>query len=297
MRFCTECGGEVSAGQKFCAHCGARLQSLPPSSESAAARPPSTPQSPGRALPTATIIHEPDSNVAFPRSGSMLLADRPDPPAHVPVRYGIPPLAVLSGMLLAIVLSALAGYWWFSGRQTPTPAAAVEATEQALDAGGAQAVAPRDAASVEQMWTVVADATRGATDATEAIGPVDQKTAVIAPGGALALAYRNGPFFYNGPGADIEIRSPGGERTRYTIFAREDAAGPWLRFDVNSLGLGNGVAGHDMGHHGMERARQIMIKNEGGAALSIDAVTPLHMEPAAHDDDHAGGPAKPRVRR
>lgn len=225
----------------------------------------------------------------------MLLADRPDPPADVPARHAIPPLAVLSGMLLAVVLSALTGYWWFSRRQAPTPAVAVEATEQALDARGEKGVVPREAASVEQLWTVVADATHDATDAAEAIGPVDQKVAVIAPGGTLVLAYRNGPFFYNGPGADIEIRGPGGERTKYTIFAREDAAAPWVRFDVNSLGFGNGVADHDMGHHGMERARQIMIKNEGGASLAIDAVTPLHTEREAHDDDHAAGPAKPLV--
>lgn len=228
----------------------------------------------------------------------MLLADRPDPPAYAPAQYGrIPRLAVLAGMLLAIVLSALGGYWWFSGQSSPTPAVAVEATEQALDVHGAQGVAPREVAKVEQVWSVVVDATHDTTAAADVLGPADQTMAVIAPGGALALAYRNGPFFYNGPGADIEIRGPDGGRTRYTIFAREDAAGPWLRFDVNDRGFRNGVAGHDMGHHGMERARQIMIKNVGDADLAIDAVTPLHLELEPHDDDHAGSPAKPRDRQ
>lgn len=125
----------------------------------------------------------------------------------------------------------------------------------------------------------------------------DQKVAMIAPGGSLAVAFSTAEYFYNGSGADVEVHGSEGERTRYTIFARADTAGSWIRFDVNSLGFRNGVAGHDMGHHGLERARQIMIKNESGATLAIDALTPLHLQAEAHDDDHAGVPAKPRVRQ
>lgn len=306
MPFCTECGGAVTEQQRYCAHCGTAL-GLPPRPQSELS-PRSRSETAGVstvAVPTADSRTDPgiEPEVTFRRSGSLLLGDpaTPDATNLAGARFpGIPPVAVGVAIVAALLLSAVAGYWWFRGQASADRPRVVEATEQAIDSPGRSkpaASASGSAERVDGLWTLVPDSTRDAADAEAVLGSPDQKVAVIAPGGSLAVALRGGGYFYNGSGPDIEIHGRDGERSRYTVFARADPSGPWLRFDVNGRGFPNGVAAHDMGHHGMERTRQIMIKNEGGATLAVDALTPLHLQPEAHDDDHAGVPAKPRVRQ
>lgn len=302
MPFCTNCGGAVGDQHKFCAHCGVAAQQPPPAVTGHPAVRPAL-----RKVDAGIDTSAPDDvsarvrEISFARSGSTLLSDPPAPALPPDSTFrGIPPLAVAAAIVFLLALSGLTGYRWFS-RQTPRSAsAATDATEASLAAPGpANPTGPpgTEGLIADRTWTLVAEATREVSEGDQALGTSDQKVATIAPGGSLAVTLRAGEYLYNGEGPDIEIHGPEGERTRYTIFARADTAGSWVRFDVNSVGFRNGMVAHDMGHHGLERARQIMIKNESGATLAIDALTPLHLQAEAHDDDHAGVPAKPRVRQ
>lgn len=131
------------------------------------------------------------------------------------------------------------------------------------------------------LWEVIPDQTSGTTDAANALGAADGQVAVIKPGDQLALAYREGQFFGDGDSADLRVFGPKQERVSYIIFVRDDSAAPWERIDINRKGFPQGVAGHDMGHHGVQRARQILIKNNGNADLSIDAIVAVYKEVAA----------------
>jgi hypothetical protein len=102
--------------------------------------------------------------------------------------------------------------------------------------------------------------------------------AAIAPGGQLALAYLAGQFFGDGPGADLRVYGPAEERVSYLIFVRDDPAGAWQRVDINRRRFPQGVAGHDIGHHRVQRARQVMIKNDGPTELHVDAVAAVYKE-------------------
>ena len=311
MPFCTECGNPVSEDHRFCAQCGAALRGFERSEaavqSTAVAAVPEPPVAFTRPTqpPIASPAGRPEG--ALSRTSSALLADRDPLTVPASTERGIPPPLVMAGVLLAVALSGLGGYWWFRGKGVATDAGAVEATEQLIETPDKESSsdqrarvpegdsAPRTAVG-DPAWSLLTDSTRETTNAIEALGPPDRKTAVIAPGGSLAVAYPGDVYFYNGPGADIDVHGPDVERTRYTIFAREGAAGRWVRFDVNGRGFRNGVAGHDMGHHGMERARQIMITNEGDTDLAIDALTPRYRQAGTHDEHESGNPTHPRAR-
>jgi len=96
---------------------------------------------------------------------------------------------------------------------------------------------------------------------------------VINPGGQLALEYRGGKFFGDGHGADLHVYGLEQGRVSYLIFVRNDPAEEWTRIDINGKGFPRGEAEHDMGHHGVRQARQVMIRNNGKADLRIDAVS------------------------
>jgi hypothetical protein len=125
---------------------------------------------------------------------------------------------------------------------------------------------------------VIPDQTLNTTDAAFALGAADQQMALIKPGGQLALNYREGQFFGNGEGADLRVYGPQQERVSYLIFVRNDPAKDWQRIDINRKGFPQGSVGHDMGHHGVRQARQIMIWNTGNSDLSIDAATVVYEE-------------------
>jgi hypothetical protein len=99
------------------------------------------------------------------------------------------------------------------------------------------------------------------------------KMAVIDPGGQLALEYRDGRFFSDGRGIDLRVYGPEQRKVSYIIFVRNDLTEDWKQIDINRIGFLRGRALHDMGHHGIRQARQVMIRNNGNGDLRIDAVS------------------------
>jgi len=130
----------------------------------------------------------------------------------------------------------------------------------------------------DKPWGLIPDQTTGVVDAPNALGAADRQTAVISPGGQLALEYREGKFFGDGHGADLRVYGPEQSRVSYLIFVRNDPAVEWERIDINRRGFPSGEAGHDMGHHGIRQARQAMIRNIGKADLRIDAVSVVYKD-------------------
>ena len=124
-----------------------------------------------------------------------------------------------------------------------------------------------------KLWELIPDQTSGVADAANALGVADQRMVVINPGGQLALEYRGGKYFGDGHGADLYVYGLEQGRVSYLIFVRNDPAEEWTRIDINRKGFPQGEAGHDMGHHGVRQARQVMIRNDGNADLRIDAVS------------------------
>ncbi len=140
---------------------------------------------------------------------------------------------------------------------------------------------------VQHHWQVIPSETLNVADAANAAGEADQNMAAIGAGGQLALEYRAGQLFGNGQGGDLRLTGPQQTAGSYLVFVRNDSAGDWRRIDINRRGLPQGVAEHDMGHHDIAEARQVMIRNIGKTELNIDAVTALYKdsvprEPIAH---------------
>jgi serine/threonine protein kinase len=127
-------------------------------------------------------------------------------------------------------------------------------------------------------WGLIPDQTTGVADAANALGAADRQTVVISPGGQLALEYREGKFFGDGHGADLRVYGPEQGRVSYLISVRNDPAVKWERIDINRRGFPRGEAGHDMGHHGIRKARQVMIRNIGKADLRIDAISVVYKD-------------------
>jgi hypothetical protein len=127
-------------------------------------------------------------------------------------------------------------------------------------------------------WGLIPDQTSGVADAANALGVADRQTAVISPGGQLALEYREGKFFGDGHGADLRVYGPEQGRVLCLIFVRNDPAVEWERININRGGFPRGEAGYDMGHHGIRQARQAMIRNIGKADLRIDAVSVVYKD-------------------
>jgi hypothetical protein len=280
MPFCPMCGAAVAATHRFCADCGAEL---PARARGALSLQPESPavESMERedAAPASPHDERPQGNSPVPVRdllGSAVTQDRP----------GGQRVAIGVGMVALIVGSAVGGYMWFRpAPQTLASVASAEHTEQQVDA---PPIPPTDN---DQLWTLVADDTRETTDADAILGKADGRSAAISAGGTVALAYAGGMAFYNGEGADVRLDGPADEATRYTIFARGGPQERWLRFDVNRRGFPGGFVLHDFGHHEIEQATQILIRNDGSINLYIDAVTPLHLEPEAHEAPHARGGA------
>lgn len=301
MPFCTRCGTAVSEGHRFCAQCGAALQGGQAPAAVEARTTASQAVSHGPVVPSGASP-PPSYGDMTPRQGSILWTPG-EPLGRAEATEGRRGtfIVVTVGVLLVLLVLSVVGYRAFTRAQSTSPAAAVEATEQlvhppTVPVGGPQtpssnpsvtaigANAPAHAERVgDPRWTLIAEATRGTTNTDEALGPPDGKASVIAPGGRIALSADDEPF-YNGPGVDVEVYGPGGKPVPYTIFARAEPEGRWVRFDVNRRGFPNAAAGHDMGHHRIRQARQIMIQNDGSLDLYIDAVQPRYRVPAGHDE-------------
>ena len=154
--------------------------------------------------------------------------------------------------------------------EAPVPAPAVAPVS-------APAAAPATPAAHD--WSVVVEGTSDVTNATAALGARDDSVAVIAPGGTLAIRFIPGRGFSDAGGADVRVYAPAGQPTFYRLFARDEPGGPWVRFDTNRRGFPDGAASHDMGHHGVQHAHEIMILNAGSEDLRIDAIEPLYPQP------------------
>jgi eukaryotic-like serine/threonine-protein kinase len=250
----------------------------------------------------ATSTPEPADSL--PESSSFALSDGPLAPesAALPPRRS----GKLAVGLFGAALLFLGGYliWRYAGsrgaerikttalqirgaQQTPTVAPIVASTLKIQPAVVGQSTpsnAPERApdaapqATRGSLWELITNQTRGANEAENALGLPDQQMAVIAPGSQIALAYREGQFFGNGPGTDLRLHGPDGEIVLYSIYVRNDSAGAWRKVDVNRRGFIKGVSSHDMGHHGVQQARQVMIKNDGQADLKLDAITALYKD-------------------
>jgi hypothetical protein len=267
--FCPKCGA-TSSGNRFCTRCGAELSQLGASADVA-----------NQARPTSAATQFDTAPVS---SGA---------PIHdIAARSKL--LLLLFGVLLLLLVFGN-GLWWYrhsrgsvatiatnptANNQQQTAPAAKLANQQTVQAGklAASAAPVRQTPARQELWEVIYEETSDTTEAVNALGIADRQVAVIKPGGQLALAYREGRFFGNGGGADLHVFGPPQERVSYLIFVRDDAAAAWQRIDIHRQGFAQGAADHDMGHHGVRRARQILIKNNGAAELSIDAIAAVYKE-------------------
>jgi len=199
-----------------------------------------------------------------------------------------------SGKLVLLVFCALlllagcvAGLLWYAQKGANEKVAArsdsAGSGQRASTASGqpatperSETVSPSTSPAAESLpagnkpWGLIPDQTSGVADAANALGAADQQMAVISPGGQLALEYREGKFFGDGYGVDLRVYGPKQGRVSYIIFVRNDPAVKWERIGINRGGFPRGEAGHEMGHHGVRQARQVMVRNNGNADLRDD---------------------------
>src|SRR5262245_43687249 len=203
---------------------------------------------------------------------------------------------LVSAVFGALLLLAGGGLWWYihkDGKERSSAAKSSAGNDKRASTASGQPAIPDRGATVSpstspsaarslpggnKPWGLIPDQTRGVLDAPNALGAADRQTAVISPGGQLALEYREGKFFGDGHGADLRVYGPKQGRVSYLIFVKNDPAVEWERIDINRRGFPRGEAGHDMGHHGIRQARQVMIRNTGNADLRIDAVSVVYKD-------------------
>jgi hypothetical protein len=267
--FCPKCGA-TSDGNRFCTRCGTEL------------RKPGAPTKAADPAPTSGAATQFDTARIKSSATTRQLAAR-----------GKLLLALFGLLLLLLVLGN--GIWWFKyGRGSGTivttdttannqeqTAPVNKPTNQQTAQIDKPAASPTPTPARQELWEVIADQTRDATEATNALGVADRQVAILKPGGQLALAYRAGQFFGNGAGADLHVFGPPQERISYLIFVRDNATAAWQRIDIHRQGFAQGAADHDMGHHGVRQARQVLIQNNGATELSIDAVAAVYKEVVA----------------
>ncbi|MBI4485367.1 MAG: zinc-ribbon domain-containing protein [Acidobacteria bacterium] len=286
MAYCTECGQALEERDRFCAQCGTKVRRPSPASEP----PPAIPDRPVDPVRLAPPVGT--DELGPPQYGSMLRSAAELSPNISPAKNERPAWLIVSGAATLILLGAAAGYWWFVRPDVTGAASAVDpALAAASQPGGETGAAVADAHATGGGWRVVETFTGAVQHPAAAAGVPDGQIAVIPPGETLALEWTAGEF-YNGEGPDVRVVGRQGARARYTIFARTDPAGPWVRFDINTRGFPAGAAAHDFGHHGITEAREVLIRNEGAGNLDVDAVVPLYTEPQAHaeeSDAHGDG--------
>jgi len=221
----------------------------------------------------ATVITPISQEVVAPESDSseaMLVDNAPMfGEAFAKTESGGRRVLLVFGALL-LLAGGGAGIWWYAQK------GANEKVAAATNPAASNPAAPPSSEVIpagNKLWELIPDQTVGVADAANALGVADQRMAVINPGGQLALEYRGGKFFGDGHGADLHVYGLEQGRVSYLIFVRNDPAEEWTRIDINRKGFPQGEAGHDMGHHGIRQARQVMIRNDGNADLRIDAVS------------------------
>ncbi|MGH9837325.1 MAG: protein kinase domain-containing protein [Blastocatellia bacterium] len=250
-----------------------------------------------------TMLNAPSGSV--PAYDPAPTADVPTPPWGNPVTpsFELPTetkksnlVPLLIGLLLVLAAGGGLGFWLFSGKDkppsttaaTPTPAnnqpAPIDSRAPAATPG--PRVETQSPSLSNNLWELIGDQTTETINAENALGEPDQKAAAVKPGGQIAIDFRAGQFFGDGAGADLRVYGPEGERVSYTVFVRDNPTEPWKHVDINRRGFPFGGAGHDIGHHGVRRARQVMIRNDGGADLHIDAVAAVYKDTVGGAPEH-----------
>lgn len=184
--------------------------------------------------------------------------------------------------IFIILLLAAVGYglWWYLHKTGNENVAASDSVGEASHpATAASPVSPKPP-SANQNWSVITGQTTDVKDAEYALGAADKQMAVIRPGGQLALDLNEGKFFYDGEGADLRIYGPNQGRFSYMIYVKNNPTEEWERIGVNHKGFTYGMASHDIGHHDIKQAKEVMIKNDGNIDLKIDAVSAIYKDEA-----------------
>ena len=254
---CPSCGHQNKVN-RFCTRCGLNMMLLPT----------------GRVAPSGTArqLASAQTQLVVPRA---TMAERATSCLHdhlyktiaTTTQHARPYVSVMLAATLLVFIAAIA-VW----RSVNVPAQNVAyAAAQTATAQSFAPVATPAPVAPAPPWTVIEDQTQSVTNAINALTE-DQQLAVIEPNGQLAVALTDDQFFGNGAGADLQIHGASAQQTSYRVFVRDDASAAWQRIDVNRKGFAQGTALHDMGHHGIARARQVMIHNDGASALQIDGI-------------------------
>ena len=317
MPFCGNCGAPLLEDNRYCTNCGAERQVVPPPSSSSRRVPkPDAPAIQVADPDAAAVGAEPGSaRQSIPGQETSLAHEPPAGVGRDPITmpehgeaFAVPRVMIVAGVVGVVAMSGYCGYWFFAeptpvsvGRQASSPEPVAETTQEV---GIPEATPPTGTPTMADgheaegvLWQSIPEFTSDTKNAAHALGEPDGRTATVLAGGTLALAFGDGEFFYNGPGADVHVYGPKNDRTPYTIFATEQATDEWIRFDLNRQGFPTGDAAHDFGHHGLSRVSRIMIRNDGAINLYIDAIVPLHREQNEHDDHREHDESTPPAQR
>jgi len=278
MAYCTECGQALGERDRFCAQCGTKVRRPESASEPHSAI---SDRAVNQAAPASPI----GIDVGPPQYGSMLRGASEPPPQHTAADREWPRRLILPGavMLIALGIGAVVGYWWFVRPGVGGAASGVDTDLAIASQPEGEGAAHGEAHTTGGGWRVVERFTGAVQHPTAAEGQPDGQIAIIPPGDSLALEWTAGKF-YDGDGPDVRVVGPEATPARYTIFARTGPSDPWARFDINTRGFPGGAATHDFGHHGIEAAHEVLIRNEGTGNLPVDAVVPLYTEPQVHTE-------------
>lgn len=300
--FCPKCG-TPSKGKRFCTRCGLE-QRLPryqgtPITVTVPVGVTELPVAPKQAATckvAPAVITTPQRNAAAAQTvpfykidGATAVAPMALPTdARGTVTHKIAdkpakPRRKVSLLLVAAVLLLMLGGAGFQQYQHQSAVAQVVASPMVERARAPQ---PTPTLLLNQRWTIVADQTQQVRAAENALTEPDQQAAIIEPGGQLALELRAGSFFGDGPGADVKLHSTTPAPVSYTVFVRDDATAVWQRIDINRTGFPQGFKNHDMGHHGIQQARQLLIRNEAKTDLMLDAICALYPDQVFSTPSH-----------
>ena len=273
--YCPKCGSQ-SKVNRFCARCGFNLMLLqyrgaPVVATSEAVIAP--------VVATERVIVAPSFvTQQFAAAQTVALASRVTTPEReasqakltAKIKTTKPYVSVMLAASVLVFVTAMS-LWRSQNVPAQTVAHAAEEITTAQPRNSFAVAVTEPTPQSDSAWTVIEDQTQAVSDAANALA-ADQQMAVIEPGGQLALAMTADQFFANSAGADVQIRGASAQPTAYRIFVRNEANAAWQRIDVNRRGFAQGTAQHDMGHHGIARARQMMIRNDSVSVLEIDSV-------------------------
>ena len=248
-----------------------------------------------------TVIQELPAKVTSPMATlpNTIINAVPVPKAALPRKPGIKPLAALRHPAWTFLLLLLAASAFFirTFKSEAPSAQAMGVMTEPVAVVATPALSPV-AVVQNKRWEVITDQTQ-LTSAVENIATeADGQVAVLAPGGQIALAWQGETAFNNGAGADLQLHSPQTEAVSYSVWVRNQTQDAWQRVDVSHQGFSEGTRGHDMGHHGIRTARQVLIRNEARQNFVLDAVTPVYPVVGANDTQpHVHATAHPIAQR